>query len=286
MSDTTSKSILEVRFREKVRGYHQGDVDSFVSQVAATVEELQARAAAAEARVAELQSQSGQTADAEDSLRRTLVLAQRTADLAVEEARAEAARLVGEAEQQRDALLSEVAEMRTRLVADTEQEIQAERERLFELRRSLQADVEALRGHLERERERLRIYFTDQLRRLDEGEPGVAPAPEMQAPVDAAAAGPDQSPEAVSPEGPVAGAPMAAASVGGDSAAGDSPHHEEADEEDPFLAELRRAVTDEQPLGPREVPGPQDDDADFDLFAREGEQVGRFGPRRRRRRDG
>lgn len=281
MSDTTSKSILEVRFREKVRGYHQGDVDSFVSQVAATVEELQARAAAAEARVAELQSQSGPNADVEDSLRRTLVLAQRTADLAVQEAREEAARLVGEAEQQRDALLSEVAEMRTRLVADTEQEIQAERERLFELRRSLQADVEALRGHLERERERLRIYFTDQLRRLDEGEPGVAPAPEMQAPVDAAAAGPAPPPEAPAPDGPGAGEWQ-----DDDRGAADRPRGEEADEEDPFLAELRRAVTDDQPLGPREAPGSEDDDADFDLFAQEGEQVGRFGPRRRRRRDG
>lgn len=281
MSDTTSKSILEVRFREKVRGYHQGDVDSFVSQVAATVEELQARVAAAEARVAELQSQSGPAADVEDSLRRTLVLAQRTADLAVQEAREEAARLVGEAEQQRDALLSEVAEMRTRLVADTEQEIQAERERLFELRRSLQADVEALRGHFERERERLRIYFTDQLRRLDEGEPGVAPAPEMQAPVDAAVAGPAPPPEAAAPEGPVAGEWQ-----DDDRGMADRPREEEADEEDPFLAELRRAVTDDQPLGPREAPGPEDDDADFDLFAQEGEQAGRFGPRRRRRRDG
>jgi hypothetical protein len=37
------------------------------------------------------------------------------------------------------------------------------------------------------------------------------------------------------------------------------------DEDDPFLAELRRAVTDTEPLGPRDVdPVPQRDDDDDD----------------------
>ncbi len=267
MSDTTSKSILEVRFREKVRGYHQGDVDAFVSQVAATVEELQARAAAAEARAAELEARSNQSQEVDESLRRTLVLAQRTADLAVQEAQAEAATLVSDAEQQRDALLAEVAEMRSRLVAEVEEEVRVERDRLFELRRALQADVEALRAHLERERERLRIYFTDQLQRLDEGQPGIEAAPEMQAPAPPSPA-PEPAEVAPADEAP------AAATEG------------EPTEEDPFLAELRRAVTDDEPLGPRETPAADDDDDDgFDLFAQGGDQAARFGSRRRRWRD-
>lgn len=268
MSDTTSKSILDVRFREKVRGYHQGDVDAFVSQVAATVEELQARASAAEAKLADLATQANHSEEAEQSLRRTLVLAQRTADLAVQEARAEAAKLVGEAEQQRDALLAEVADMRSRLLSEAEEEGRAERERLFGLRRSLQADVEALVAHLERERERLRIYFTDQLHRLDEGHPGVAPPPDMQAPAAPAVAPGPEPPDAAPPED-----------------SWDGPGEAEAAEEDPFLAELRRAVTDDEPLGPRETPVADDDEDGFDLFAQGGDQAGRFGSRRRRRRD-
>lgn len=267
MSDTTSKSILEVRFREKVRGYHQGDVDAFVSQVAATVDELQARASAAEARAAELEARSNQSQEGDDSLRRTLVLAQRTADLAVQEARAEAAKLVGDAEQQRDALLAEVADMRSRLLAEAEAEGRDERARLFELRVALQADVEALQAHVERERERLRIYFTDQLQRLDEGQPGIQPQPEMQAP--AAPANPiPESAAAAPPDEPPAAAGW-----------------DEEPEEDPFLAELRRAVTDDEPLGPREPPPADDDDDGFDLFAQGDNHAGRFGSRRRRRRD-
>ncbi len=269
MADTTAKSILEVRFREKVRGYHQGDVDAFVSQVAATVEELQVRAAAAEAKVADLESRVNEGAEADDSLRRTLVLAQRTADLAVQEARAEAAKLVGEAEEQRDNLLAQMADMRSRMVAEVEAEVRAEQDRLFALRSALQADVEALRAHFERERERLRIYFNDQLRRLDEGEPGVAAAPEMEAPAPPAATPAPEAAEAGEHQAPAAGEEGAAA------------------EEDPFLAELRRAVTDDEPLGPRETPPPDDEDDDgFDLFAQGGDQAGRFGSRRRRRRDG
>lgn len=268
MADTTAKSILEVRFREKVRGYHQGDVDAFVSQVAATVEELQARAAAAEAKVADLESKVNGGAEADESLRRTLVLAQRTADLAVQEARAEAAKLVGEAEEQRDNLLAQMADMRSRMVAEIEAEVRAEQDRLFALRSALQADVEALRAHFERERERLRIYFNDQLRRLDQGEPGLTTAPEMKA----------AAPPVATTTGPTETAPEEQA-VARD--------EDEVVEEDPFLAELRRAVTDDEPLGPRETPSPDVDDNDgFDLFAQGGEQVGRFGSRLRRRRDG
>lgn len=267
MSDTTSKSILEVRFREKVRGYHQGDVDAFVSQVAATVEELQARVSATEARAAELEARSNQNQEADESLRRTLVLAQRTADLAVQEARAEAAKLVADAEQQRDTLLAEVADMRSRLKAEVEEEVRVERDRLFELRRGLQADVDALRAHLERERERLRIYFTDQLQRLDDGQPGIQPAPEMQAPA---------APAAPAPESTDAAPPDEASAAAGE---------DEVAEEDPFLAELRRAVTDDEPLGPREPPPADDDEDGFDLFAQGGDQAGRFGSRRRRWRD-
>ncbi|HVF32700.1 MAG TPA: DivIVA domain-containing protein [Acidimicrobiales bacterium] len=283
--EVTSQSIRTVQFREKLRGYHPDDVDAFVADVARGVEDLERRLQQAESRAAEVESRQSATGEAEDSLRRTLVLAQRTADLAIQEAREEAAKVIAEASELRAAAEAEVAELRERLRREAEDEGRSERERLGSARVALLADVEALTGHVERERERLRIYFADQLRRVEEGELHIAPPPEMTAaepepedPPSAAddvedAPGPEVTGSGGSPEHPLdVGAP-----TGPDA------------EEDPFLAELRRAVTDERPLGPRDdvaPPAPSDDEGGdgFDLFAKGDDDAGRFGSRRRRRR--
>ena len=283
--DVTPQSIMDVKFREKVRGYHPADVDAFVSEVAAAVGELQQRVARAEARVRELESRGGGgtgggTSETEETLRRTLVLAQRTADLAVQEAREEASRMLSDAHAQRDGVLAEVAEMRARLYAESEAEIRDHRERLYSLRDALVADVQALESHLSRERERLRIYFSDQLRRVEEGEPGTAPMPATHAP-DQEVAYAD-----VPPAGPVAAEVSAEMSVPDDEPPGvDVPMAPADEEHDPFMAELRRAATDDEPLGPRDAPHDvEDDDEGFDLFAPGEDESGRFGARRRRRR--
>src|SRR5689334_638314 len=116
----TSETVKAVQFREKLRGYHPDDVDAFVAAVATAVESLQRRADDAEAKLADLQSRSADAADAEDSLRRTLVLAQRTADLAIQEAKDEAARVLTEATERRDAAERELAELRDRLHGEVE----------------------------------------------------------------------------------------------------------------------------------------------------------------------
>jgi DivIVA domain-containing protein len=284
--DVTPQSIRAIQFREKLRGYHPDDVDAFVAAVAKGVEELEQRVKLAESRAAELESRQTAATDAEESLRRTLVLAQRTADLAIQEARDEAAKVMAEAAEQRAAAEAEVAELRERLRREAEDEGRTERERLVAERSALLADVAALTAHVEQERERLRIYFSDQLRRVEEGEPRVAPAPEMEA------APEDVAPAKAEAE-PVADATIDEAQAPVEPAAGEAPEGP-ADspdaEEDPFLAELRRAVADDQPLGPRDDE-PQgamaeedgDDDA-FDLFAKGDDEAGRFGSRRRRRR--
>lgn len=278
--DVTPQSIRAVQFREKLRGYHPDDVDAFVAAVAKGVEDLELRIKQAETRAAEVESRQSASTEAEDSLRRTLVLAQRTADLAIQEAREEAARVMAEAAEQRAAAEAEVSELRERLRREAEDEGRTERERLVSERTALLADVEALTSHIERERERLRIYFADQLRRVEEGDPGITPAPEMAA-APVAEAEPEPEPEPASPD--VELVDEAEAPV--------DPSEEDAGvEEDPFLAELRRAVTDERPLGPRDddhVPPTSDDDGEddgFDLFAKGEDEAGRFGSRRRRRR--
>ena len=284
----TPEAVRAVQFREKLRGYHPDDVDAFVAAVAQAVEQLEQRARVAESKLAELESRSSAAVEAEDSLRRTLVLAQRTADLAIQEAREEADRIKEESRAESDAAEAELAELRTRLHGEAEEEGRVERSRLLAERTALQHDVAALEAHLERERERLRIYFTDQLRRVEEGEPGMAPSPEMDA--DVAAEPEPESPAVANDEAgagsvPVPPDPDLDVVPEGGSTEGDG---ETAEDDDPFLAELRRAVNDEAPLGPRDhvaaVGNDADDDDDgFDLFARGEDDAGRFGSRLRRR---
>ncbi len=278
--DVNAQSVRSVQFREKVRGYHPSDVDAFVASVADAFERLEHRVKEAESRLAETESRSAGSAEAEDSLRRTLVLAQRTADAAVQEAREEAARLMADARAQLEAAEVELVEVRQRIADEAEDEGRSSRLRFEEQRAALQADVEALEAHLGRERERLRIYFADQLRRVVEGEPGVATRPDMTAAVatePADAAGDTLEPAAADEPEPSVEAVEA-----------NVPVESGSPEDDPFLAELRRAVNDEQPLGPREeVSGPVEGEADddqFDLFAKGEDDQGRFGSRLRRRR--
>lgn len=312
-TDITPKAIRAVQFREKLRGYHPEDVDAFVADVAQGVEDLERRLKVAESRALELESRQEAATDAEDSLRRTLVLAQRTADAAIQEARDEAARVIEDARQQRAEAEAELLELRDRLRREAEDEGRAQREQLVAERRALLADVETLRAHVERERERLRIYFTDQLRRVEQGDPSVAPAPEMEADDRDDA---DDARDDVEGRNDAEGRYDAGEDAGGRYDAGqefvtargdderadadadtdpeidDGPDRRgtDATDDDPFLAELRRAVTDDRPLGPRdeEPQGERSDDENdgdgFDLFAKGEDDPGRFGARLRRRR--
>jgi len=286
--DVNAQSIRDVQFREKVRGYHPSDVDAFVESVAEAFERLERRVLQTESRLAETESRSTGSAEAEDSLRRTLVLAQRTADAAVQEAREEAARLMADARAQREAAEVELVGVRQRIADEAEDEGRSSRLRFVEQITALQADVEALEAHLGRERDRLRIYFTDQLQRVVDGEPGMAVRPEMTAPESDVADHPtDAGPEAIEPAnetGDTQGTLNPAADDEPDpSFEAKSQVEAGSPDDDPFLAELRRAVNDEQPLGPREdVPGPVDGEAEndqFDLFAKGADEQGRFGSR-------
>src|SRR3981081_2963661 len=98
--DVSPKALREVEFREKMRGYHPEDVDQFLERVAAGMEVLQDRLRQALERAQRAEQAASEVGGNDEALRRTLVLAQRTADLAVQEAREQAARILAGAEQQ------------------------------------------------------------------------------------------------------------------------------------------------------------------------------------------
>src|SRR3954447_25273889 len=103
--DVTPQLLKDVEFRQKVRGYDPDEVDDFLERVGLAFAQLQDRLReandqieAANARAARAEARVRDTSEMDDTLRRTLVLAQRTADAAVKEAEEQAAAIRGEAE--------------------------------------------------------------------------------------------------------------------------------------------------------------------------------------------
>lgn len=176
--DVSPKTLREVEFREKLRGYNPDDVDEFLERVAAGLEILQERLRQATERAVRAEQRASESTEGDDAMRRTLVLAQRTADLAVQEARDEAARIVAEAEGQAQAVRAEAAEHARRTIDDATREAWAQVGRLENARDQLQREIGGLEHYLDSERMRLRAMLADTLRRLDEAIPTMSPRPE------------------------------------------------------------------------------------------------------------
>jgi DivIVA domain-containing protein len=177
--EVAPRTLREVEFREKLRGYNQDDVDEFLERVAAGIEVLQERLRQASERAqrAEQRLTEAPPTDEDDTLRRTLVLAQRTADMAVKEAQDRASELLANAEAEARSMLAEAEESAKRITGDAEREIRVELSRLEEARAQLQADVEGLERHVETERSRVVGALSNALRWLEENFPSVDGGP-------------------------------------------------------------------------------------------------------------
>ena len=178
--DVSPKTLREVEFREKMRGYHPEDVDQFLEQVAAGLEVLQdrlrqavERAQRAEAAAAE---SSGAGSASDETLRRTLVLAQRTADMAVQEAREQAARILAGAEQQAQGLLADTEERVRRTHDEALSGIRAELGALEASRQRAQAEIDAMYRWIDDHRVHLTASLKDALSAVERAG-SVAPPP-------------------------------------------------------------------------------------------------------------
>lgn len=177
--------IRDTSFKSARRGYDQGEVDSFVEEVALALETAQndatameARARAAVARLQELSQQptagpaAGEPAevrpsvDESETISRTLLLAQRTADTTVAEGQAEADRVLvaaqGEAAASLDAArheaehLVEEARAEARRAGESERvQVEGEVQALLARRDFLESDVDHLEQYLVAQRERI-----------------------------------------------------------------------------------------------------------------------------------
>ena len=169
--DVSPETIRQVEFRERLRGYHQDDVDEFLERVAAGLEILQERLRETTERAVRAEQQAKEALEGDESLRRTLVLAQRTADLAVQEAREQAARIVEASQSQAQSIVSQAEERARRMAQEAQAQLRADVARLEAARDHLRQDVAALERYLDDERGKAQAAFIDAARRIEEAVP-------------------------------------------------------------------------------------------------------------------
>lgn len=197
--DISPQTIRSTGFKTVKKGYDPDEVESFRSQVAAVVETAQNQATAMEARaraaVAKLQEVSQQAANGNkeaapvaapnedvEVISRTLLLAQRTADTTVSDARAEAESITARAREEASRVLDSARSMAAKTVDESRAEarravedelLSAENEvqGLLARRDFLLGDVDHLEQYLQAQRERLRDAAV-QLQELVDRVPG------------------------------------------------------------------------------------------------------------------
>lgn len=214
MDEVSPALIREVEFSTELRGFNKDEVDDFLDRVAAGVELLQQQLRQALERAARAEQLAAEAADTDQALRRTLVMAQRAADMAVAEAKEEAARIRADAEAEADAIVARAREEAERLAAEAQAALRADIARLEAARARLEADIAALSSYVASERERLRRALTDEIERI-EAISTLAPAPVTHAVDLPPAPRPPAEEPASGDEAGQTGAPVEAAPVEG-----------------------------------------------------------------------
>jgi DivIVA domain-containing protein len=179
--DVSPRELRDTDIREAFRGYHRDDVDELLERAAATIEGLSERVRQITERISDAESSAGRNREAEETLQRTLILAQRTADAAVADARERAREMLDEAETKSRTLVTE-AETSARRIADEEH--RAHEEEVLELaarRETLVADIDALETFESEYRQRIRSTIQADLDSL--GRAGAEGMPRPRPPV-------------------------------------------------------------------------------------------------------
>ena len=192
-STPPTQSILDtlrtIEFRLGLKGYNVDEVDEYLEKAAVEAESVleQLRTANERLRQAnerigqlevELQRSAGErpspresasvTGVSDDTLQRTLVLAQKFVDQTKREAEAEAAEIVGRADERAGAVLQQAEERARQITTESEQRLREEVARLETMRTRLAGDVEAMTRHLDEQRTRIRASLTEALKWIDE----------------------------------------------------------------------------------------------------------------------
>lgn len=186
-------TLRTVEFRLGLKGYNVDEVDEYLEKAAVEAEglkeqmrqsaerlqqatqriaqlEQEGRAAPAEPQPSEVAAEAPVPAPgvADDTLQRTLLLAQRFVEQTKRDSEDEANQVISRAEEEARVILNQAENRARQVTMDSEQRLREEVTRLESMRTQLAADVENLARHLEAERGRLRGSLTEMLKWLDE----------------------------------------------------------------------------------------------------------------------
>ncbi len=167
--DDLAPLFQDIAFNERFRGYDVAEVDAYIDRVAKAAALVQGRIAELQRRAEAAEAHTGGSSGAdpveagEESLTKMLVLAQRTADAAIDEAQAEAAEIRRQADDHASLVVAEAETDRRRMLAEAEAAVEecvrTERERvaaevaeLERYRAFLTDDIAILERHLEQAR--------------------------------------------------------------------------------------------------------------------------------------
>ncbi len=218
--DVTPRELRDLDIREKFRGYDPNDVDDLLERAARSIEKLESQVRDLQQRADSGAVDTAKSRENEETIQRTLILAQRAADEAVAEAQAKARQILGDAESKASTMVSE-AETTARRQAETERRrLEGEVLELGARRDALVADVDALEEFESDSRARLRRSLESDLEMLS-SKGSVSPSPRptihnVEMPVAAAATevistapAPSPAPSVPAPSAPPAPAPDA-----------------------------------------------------------------------------
>jgi len=143
--------IEQKTFRVALRGYAEEEVDQFLDEIVIAIREYERQLRDADERVAVLEEQLEANRETEDRIKKTLVIAQRTADQVVQEARGEAQQLLIEARTQASEVEVERVQERENLVADLDRlrsSVAGIKERIVGLADSTLGNLEAIEADI------------------------------------------------------------------------------------------------------------------------------------------
>jgi DivIVA domain-containing protein len=176
--DVTPQELRGNEIKDSWRGYDRDEVDDLLERAAVTIEGLtqklqeaasrpaaSAPAASVAAAPAEVPLPSNR--DDAEILQRTLLLAQRAADDAVNEAQARARQLLEESEAKAQSLVSDAEATARRIAEGERRRLEAEIVDLSARREQLRADADALDTYASGYRERIRDVIEADLAKLD-----------------------------------------------------------------------------------------------------------------------
>lgn len=160
----TPDEIANYPLKTAMRGYNVQQVDELLDLVADELEHVQGELDAARAALSSTENRLSEASEAEDTLKRTLVTAQRAAELSIEDAKGRSGELLEEAQREAEAIIAAARTQAEDLKVEALQSARAEEADLRARRRDLERHIEALRVFEDDYRDRLRRHMQEQLR--------------------------------------------------------------------------------------------------------------------------